>query len=174
MFSGRVKVKILLLADFLKGPFDSWCCQVDFEFEVKGCSLGYIIYPIMILRIFSYNVKTFLFFCCGLLVAQTTHVMIQIIDAQSCEKSIFFCVLFLGGYTYIYICTWCYLLWSISSPCPLSLPNPPPYDALIDRNRGVFPKKGLVCSPRNVMPRTRGMCGFFFGSFSTWKKNTSS
>lgn len=86
------------------------------------------------------------------------------------EIYFFLCPFFGWIYVYIYICTWCYLLWSISSPCPLSLPNPPPYDALIDRNRGVFPKKGLVCSPRNVMPRTRGMCGFFLEASRPGKK----
>lgn len=171
MFSGRVKVKILLLADFLKGPFDSWCCQVDFEFEVKGCSLGYIIYPIMILRIFSYNVKTFLFFCCGLLVAQTTHVMIQIIDAQSCEKSIFFVSFFwvdIRIYIYAHDVIYCDQ-YQVLVLCLFPIP---PLTMLWSTETVVFSPKKAWCVRLGTWCQGQGGCAVFFLEASRPGKKT--
>ena len=50
-----------------------------------------------------------------------------------------------------------YTVINIKSLCCVSSQSPPENDALIGENTVVFSrKKGLVCSPRNVMPRTGG------------------
>ena len=105
--------------------------------------------------------------------------------AQSCEKSIYVCFLFLGGYNYIYnmyVFIYIYMhmmlniLWSISSPCPLSFPNPPLTMLWSGKTPWWFPQKrpGVFASERDAKDKLQGdVCVFFLLEASRPGKKTS-